>query len=142
VFLLDTNVVSELRRTRGGGADLNVVAWAEGLPAGLLFVSAVSVFELELGVLLAERRDGVQNAALRAWLDRQVIPAFAGRILPIDLAVARRAAALHVPDPCPERDALIAATALVHGLKVATRNVGDFERTGVAVVNPWVAGKP
>lgn len=137
MFLLDTNVVSELRKIRAGKADRNVAAWADSLDAADLFISAITLQELEIGVLLAERRDPVQGAMIRAWLDRHVLPAFAGRILAVDMAVALRSARLHVPDPRPVRDGLIAATALVHGMTVVTRNVADFEPTGVPVFNPW-----
>jgi len=137
MFLLDTNVVSELRKAKAGKADPNVASWAQSVPAGSLFLSAIVIHELELGALLAERRDPSQGALLRAWLDNHVMPAFAGRILPIDTAVARRAAALHVPDPRPFRDGLIAATALVHGMTVVTRNLADFNPTGAVLLNPW-----
>ncbi|MGI8522453.1 MAG: type II toxin-antitoxin system VapC family toxin [Nocardioides sp.] len=133
-FLLDTNVVSELRKK---SADEQVVAWAYALRKRDAFLGVVTIRELEAGVLLVERRDPTQGILLRSWLDQTVLTAYVDRILPVDLDVARRAAALHVPDPRPERDALIAATALVHGLTVATRNVADFEPMGVAVVNPW-----
>ena len=137
MYLLDTNVVSELRKAKSGKADARVTAWAAEVPASELFLSAISVLELEMGVLLVERRDAAQGTVLRSWLDRHVLPAFADRILPVDAAVARRCARLHVPDPRAERDALIAATALVHDLTVVTRNVGDFEATGVRLLNPW-----
>jgi predicted nucleic acid-binding protein len=138
MFVLDTNVVSELRKVRSGKANPGVGAWATSTPSAQLFVSAVAIHELEYGVLLAERSDPQQGALLRAWLDRSVRTAFAERVLPVDEAVARRAAALHVPDPAPLRDALIGATALVHHMAVVTRNVGDFERFGgLEVVNPW-----
>lgn len=137
MFLLDTNVVSELRRARSGCADPGVVAWAEQADPAALFLSVVSLHELELGVRLKQHRDPRQGQLLRQWLDQQVVPSFAGRILPIDEAVARCSAALHVPDPRPLRDGLIAATALVHAMVVVTRNVGDFLPTGVDVVNPW-----
>lgn len=137
MFLLDTNVVSELRRVRSGCADLGVVAWAEQADPAALFLSVVSLHELELGVRLKQHRDPRQGQLLRQWLDQQVVPSFAGRILPIDEAVARCSAALHVPDPRPLRDGLIAATALVHAMVVVTRNVGDFLPTGVEVLNPW-----
>ena len=136
-FLLDTNVVSELRKIRHGKADRRVAQWADGVDAGDLFLSVVTVQEIEIGVLLAERRDPKQGAILRNWLARQVLPAFEGRILAIDTAIAQRSARLHVPNPRPVRDGLIAATALVHGMTVVTRNVADFEPTGVAVLNPW-----
>jgi hypothetical protein len=137
MFLLDTNVVSELRKAKSGKADRNVAAWAANVPAVSLFVSAITIQELEIGTLEAERRDAAHGAILRAWLDDHVLPAFAERVLPIDTDVARRSAALHVPDPRPMRDALIAATALVHGLTVVTRNVTDFEPTGVELLDPW-----
>ena len=138
MYLLDTNVVSELRKAKSGKADRHVIVWANAVQASSLFLSAITVLELELGVLLAERRDPAQGGMLRIWLDTQVLPAFAGRgRLPIDLEVARRCALLHVPDPRAERDALIAATALVHGMAVVTRNANDFLATGVQVINPW-----
>jgi predicted nucleic acid-binding protein len=146
MFVLDTNVVSELRKVRSGKANPGVGAWATSTPAAQLFVSAITIHELEYGVLLAERSDPQQAALLRAWLDRGVTTAFAERILPVDQAVARRAGALHLPDPAPFRlpdpapfrDALIAGTALVHHMAVVTRNVGDFERFGgLEVVDPW-----
>src|ERR1700684_3195943 len=137
MYILDTNVISELRKD--GKTHQNVRKWAERLPSASLYISVISVLELEIGILLVERRDKDQGAILRAWMDRHVLPTFSGRILAIDPAVAQRCATLHVPNPRSDRDALIAATALVHGLTVATRNVADFERTGVGVVNPWAA---
>ena len=137
MYLLDTNVVSELRKVQAGRADERVARWADNVATADLFLSVIGVQELEIGVLLAERRDAAQGAILRAWLEDRVLPAFAGRILAVDTAVARASAGLHVPDPRPVRDALIAATALVHGMTVVTRNVADFAPTGVALVNPW-----
>ncbi len=137
MFVLDTNVVSELRKAKAGKADRNVAAWASKVPASSLFVSAITILELETGVLLVLRRDPKQGALLRAWLDEAVLPAFSGRVLPVDTAVARQCAALHVPDPRSERDALIAATAMVHNMIVVTRNVADFEATGAPLLNPW-----
>lgn len=136
-YLLDTNVVSELRKIRLGKADRRVALWADSVDASDLFISVITVQEIEIGVLLAERRDPKQGAILRNWLAQQVLPAFEGRILAVDITVAQRSAGLHVPNPRPVRDGLIAATALVHGMTVATRNVADFEPTGVAVLNPW-----
>lgn len=135
-YLVDTNVWSELRNS--SRADHNVAAWAGATSAAELYLSVVTVFELERGVRLIERRDGQQGARLRRWLEEQVLGPFERQILPIDVAIARRSAALHVPDPRPERDALIAATALVHGLSVVTRNTADFEPTGVVLLNPWL----
>jgi predicted nucleic acid-binding protein len=136
-YLIDTNVWSELRNP--GRADINVRAWAETANPADLYLSAITVFELERGVLLIERRDSNQGARLRRWLERHVLEPFESRIVPIDAVIARRCAALHVPDPRSERDALIAATALTHGLIVVTRNVGDFEPLGAALLNPWLA---
>ncbi len=135
MFLLDTNVISELRRPER--ANPNVVAWARTIPSASFFLSAISILEIERGTLQVARRDAAQGAVLRAWIDDQILPRFEGRILSVDTAVAQRCAQLHVPDPRAERDALIAATALVHGLTVVTRNVRDFDLVGVALLNPW-----
>ncbi|MBU2841097.1 type II toxin-antitoxin system VapC family toxin [Acidithiobacillus thiooxidans] len=137
MLLLDTNVVSELRKVRFGKADMNVTAWAESVDATDLFVSAITIMELELGVLSIERKDATQGALLRTWLEQHVLPEFSRRTLLVDTAVAQRCARLHVPDKRGERDALIAATALVHGMTVVTRNVADFKSTGVPLINPW-----
>jgi toxin FitB len=139
MYVLDTNVISELRKAKDRRADRHVVAWATSVASSSLFLWAITVLELELGVLMIEQSDSAQGASLRAWLDHRVIPAFADHILPIDASVARRCAALHVPDPRSERDALIAATALVHGMIVVTRNDDDFAATGVPIINPWKA---
>ncbi len=140
MFVLDTNVVSELRKAKAGKADRRVTAWAASMLPAALFISAITVLELELGVLSIERRDARQGAPLRAWLDGQVVPAFAGRVLPVDTTVAQRAARLQMPDRRGDRDVLIAATAMVHGMTVVTRNVRDFAATGVPVFNPWDYG--
>jgi predicted nucleic acid-binding protein len=137
MYVLDTNVISELRKAKTAKADANVLAWAARIPVSQMFLSAISILELETGVLLVERRDAVQGAQLRKWLNQQVIPVFSERVLPVDMAVAQCCAKLHVPDPRAERDALIAATALVHSMVVVTRNVADFAMTGVQIVNPW-----
>jgi predicted nucleic acid-binding protein len=137
MYLLDTNVVSELRKVRLGKADPHVARWADAVDAGDLYLSVISLQELEIGVLLAERRDPAQGAIFRTWLDQHVQPAFGDRILVVDAAVAKRSAQLHVPNPRPVRDGLIAATALVHGMVVVTRNVADFSPTGVQLLNPW-----
>jgi len=135
MFLLDTNVISELRRP--DKADRKVAAWANARPAASFFLSAISILEIELGALLIARKDPAQGAHLRAWIDHQILARFECRILAVDTAVAQRCARLHVPDPRAERCALIAATALVHGLTVVTRNVADFGPLGVALINPW-----
>ena len=137
MFLLDTNVVSELRKLGDGRADARVVAWISARDAESFYISALTLMELEIGILRIERRDAAQGERLRRWMDRHVLPEFLERTLPVDSAVALECARLHVPDPRSERDALIAATALVHGMTVVTGNLSDFETTGVAAIDPW-----
>ena len=136
MYLLDTNVISELRKA--ARADCRVAAWAAQADMQAMHISVVSILEIRLGILSIQRRDTAQADILADWLFRQVIPAFAGRIVPIDIDVALRCAELHVPDPRSDRDALIAATALVHGLTVVTRDTRDFQPTGVKTLNPWL----
>lgn len=135
MYLLDTNVVSELRKA--GRADSNVVAWASKVATGTLYISAITLLEIEHGILSLERRDQPQASILRVWMQSHVLPAFEGRVLPVDTAVALQCARLHVPNRRAERDALIAATAVVHGMTVVTRNVNDFEGTGALLLDPW-----
>ena len=139
MFLLDTNVISELRKLGDGKADARVTAWIAEREAVSLYISALTLMELEIGILRVERRDIGQGERLRIWMDRHVVPEFLERTLPVDSAVALRCARLHVPDPHAERDALIAATAMVHGMAVVTRNKADFETTGARVIDPWTA---
>lgn len=137
MFLLDTNIVSELRRPER--AHPQVRAWASAAPEELCLLSVVTIMELERCTQLIERRDAAQGGILRRWLDNDVLAPFRSRIITVDVEIARRAATLHMPDPRPERDALIAATALIHGLVVVTRNTADFEPTGVQLLNPWLS---
>ena len=137
MYLLDTNVVSELRKVRLGKADKHVAEWADSVDASDLYLSVVSVQEIEFGVMLAERRDPAQGAMLTIWLERHVLPAFNGRILVIDTTVARRSAQLNIPDPRPERDAMIAASALEHRMTLVTRNTSDFAHMGLHVLDPF-----
>jgi len=138
MYLLDTNVVSEMRKVKRGRGDPTFSAWAVSVESESLYVSAITIQELEIGVLLAERHDPLTGAVLREWLDRQVFEAFDNRILPVDFQVARRAAALHIPDPAPVEDALIAATALTHGMKMVTRNTRHFKRFHpLQMLDPW-----
>jgi len=135
MYLLDTNVLSELRRR--DRIDPRVAAWADAVEQDALYLSVVTILEVELGILAVERRDPAQAALLRRWLEDRVLPAFDARILPIDTAVARACARLHVPDRRAERDAMIGATALTHRMTVVTRNVVDFEPMRIGVMNPW-----
>jgi predicted nucleic acid-binding protein len=135
MFLLDTNVVSELRRPHR--ANPNVVKWADSVPTAQFFLSVISLLEIERGALQIARKDASQGKILRAWIDSHILPHFENRILVVDTAIALRSARLHIPNPRSERDALIAATALVHGMTVVTRNVADFAGTGVVLLNPW-----
>lgn len=137
MFVLDTNVVSELRKIEKRRADTNFASWARTVSPSSLFLSAITIQELETGILLTERKDTPQAALLREWFEESVLVQFAERILPVDAIVARRCAPLHVPDKVSFRDAFIAATALVHGMTVVTRNVADFASTGVRLLNPW-----
>ncbi len=141
MFLVDTNVVSELRRSKTGKADANVLSWAESVSPVELYISTISILEIEIGVLQAEHRDHRQGKALRNWFEGQVLTVFHERVIPIDLEVARRCADLHVPDPAADRDALIAASALVHGMSVVTGNISDFSASGVPLVNPWMGSR-
>lgn len=137
MFLVDTNVISEIRKVGTPLENRAVAEWARATPQSSLYTSVVVVEELEIGVLRLERRDAVSGARLRFWLDTVVKGSFAGRILPVDEAIAQRSASLHVPDPRPIRDAYLAATAMVHGLTIATRNVRDFAPTHIPIFNPW-----
>ncbi len=137
MFVLDTNVVSELRRARGRKANRNVVRWRISVDTNLLYLSSITVHELEVGILQLERRHAASGEALRSWMKFHVLPSYAGRILPVDTSVAQRSAMLHAPQTRPWADAFIAATALVHGMTIVTRNVSDFKSTGAKVFNPW-----
>jgi len=137
MYLLDTNVISELRKAKSAKANNNVVAWANSVSATRLFLSVITILELETGILLVERRDPSQGAVLRSWINSHVLPAFSDRVLVVDTAIAQCCAKLHVPNPRSDRDAIIAATAIVHDMTVVTRNVDDFMQTGADILNPW-----
>jgi predicted nucleic acid-binding protein len=139
MYLLDTNVISEMRKAGDGKADRNVIGWFAAVNIWSCFVSVITLLEIEIGILRMERRDQRQGARMRTWMEKRVLPEFSGRELAVDGRVALRCAKLHVPDPRSERDAVIAATALVHGMSVVTRDVSDFAALGVKIVNPWDA---
>lgn len=138
MYLLDTNVVSELRKVGAGNGNRSVSRWSRSVEVAELFLSVVTIEEIEVGVLRIERQDHAQGKKFRMWLEEQVLPTFENRILPVDLQIARLCASLHVPNPRPIRDAMIGATALAQQLTLATRNTVDFEPMGVELVNPWV----
>jgi len=137
IYLLDTNVVSELRKAKTSKANKNVMRWVASVPSNRLFISVITVLELEMGILSLERKDEKQGKVLRQWFSNHVLPTFQDRILEINTPIALRCAKLHVPDPKSERDAMIAATALNHGMTIATRNTQDFKNSGVHLLNPW-----
>jgi predicted nucleic acid-binding protein len=138
MYLLDTNVISELRKAGSNRANSNVIQWAKDKPTTSLFISAITVLEIEMGVLKIERKDPKQAAIYRTWLNSHVLKAFSDRVLPFDTSVALKCAQLHVPNPKSERDAMIAATSIIHGLTLVTRNEKDFTHMEIEVVNPWV----
>jgi toxin FitB len=135
MYLLDTNVLSEIRKAQR--AHPKVQAWSQRVVPGDLYLTATTVMEIEIGTHRLMRRDIAQGTRLRIWIDQIVLPTFAGRILSFDAAVAQRCAPFHVPNPCSDRDTIIAATALVHGMAVVTRNIADFAITGVPLINPF-----
>ena len=135
MYLLDTPVITELRKAKSARCDDNVMRWAAGVARQNMYMSAIGLLELENSVVKIERKDRSQGAPLRTWLDEQVMKAFEGRILAIDAAVVKRRAAL--PEYTSDRDALLAATAQVHGLTLVTRNVTVFKTTKIKLFNPW-----
>ena len=142
MYLLDTNALSELRKRRSGKINAAVEAWAGTVDQAELYLSVITIMEVELGIALLERRDAHQAGVLRLWLHERVMPAFAGRILPITTPIGLRCARLHVPDTKSERDAWIAATGLTHDLTIVTRNVADFAGTGATLLDPWNISPP
>jgi len=139
MYLLDTNVLSELRKRRSGKINPAVEAWAGSVDQADMYLSVITIMEVELGIALLERRDARQAGVLRLWLHEKVMQAFSGRVLPVDTTIALRCARLHVPETKSERDAWIAATGLAHDLTVVTRNIGDFTGTGVTLLDPWTS---
>lgn len=133
-FVLDTNVVSALRVR---GRHPAVEQWASAIPVTDLFVTAMTISEIERGVIAKERSDQFQGEVLRRWFEVRVLPAFAGRILAFDLAAARILAGYRVPDRAPLDDALIGSVAQAAGMIVATRNIRHFEPLSIACVDPW-----
>jgi toxin FitB len=137
MYLIDTNVLSELRKVAAGKADKKVTKWANSVDSAELYLSTITIQEIEIGILLLERKDMTQASVFRRWIEEQVLPSFGKRILSVDVSVARRSAAFYVPDPRPIRDSLIAATSVVHAMTMVTRNDADFQLPEVKVLNPW-----
>jgi toxin FitB len=137
MYLIDTNVLSELRKIVAGKADKKFTKWANSVDSAELYLSTITIQEIEIGILLLERKDLRQASVFRRWLEVQVLPSFEKRILSVDVSVARRSASFYVPDPRPIRDSLIAATSVVHAMTMVTRNVADFQLPGVKVLDPW-----
>jgi predicted nucleic acid-binding protein len=134
MFLLDTEIVSEIGKAKAGRTDPGLAAWAGGTGRDSLFISALTLLELENGATRLEKRDRGAGQAVRAWIGDQVMKSFDSRILPVDAAVVRRRAQLPYAD---SRDGLLAATALEHGLTLVTRNVAAFKAGRVKLFNPW-----
>lgn len=137
MFLLDTNVISEMRKIDSGRADSHVSTWIDEQDASDLYVSVVTLAELDYGIRLKQRRDPNQSLFLRRWFNHSVLPFFEDRIVTIDFQIAMKYSEINVPNHLPDRDSWIAATALVHTFVVVTRNTKDFEASGVALYNPW-----
>jgi toxin FitB len=135
--LLDTNVVSELRKTNTPHVNASVVSWSRTFSASDFCISVMTLMEIEIGVLRLERRDPAQGSSLRGWFESQVLKGFEGRIIDIDARIVRKASGFHVPDPKPDRDAFIGATAGAYSLTLATRNIRDFAAMGIDLINPW-----
>lgn len=137
MYLLDTNVLSEIRKIRKGIADPGVRKWAEDCPKALMYISAITLLELERGTVGMEAKDAAQGAVYRRWLEEVIKPEFHGKILPIDAEIAVLCAKMHVPDRRGFADSLIAATAVRHNMQVVTRNEKDFAHLGARVFNPF-----
>ena len=139
MYILDTNVISEFRKIGNNTCHPNVLSWSNTIDVPLLYLSVITLMELEIGCLSLTRRDVEQATILRTWISDYVLTAFHGRILPFDQPSAQKCAALHVPDRKSERDAMIAAIALHSDFTLVTRNIRDFVGTGVRIINPWDA---
>ncbi|OED44509.1 twitching motility protein PilT [Endozoicomonas sp. (ex Bugula neritina AB1)] len=137
MYLLDTNIVSELRKCSTEKGNAGVCQWAATVNTNELYISAITLLEIEMGILMVERKEPQQGEALRAWMNQRVLPAFEDRVLALDTPIALECAKLHVPNPKSERDAMIAATAIIHKMIVVTRNIKDFEKTSAKLFNPW-----
>ncbi|NBI12273.1 PIN domain-containing protein [[Haemophilus] felis] len=137
MYLLDTNVISEIRLLKQNKCNIGVKEWIDNMSHHFTYTNPIILMELERGILSKERKDPLQGQHLRHWFNHFVLPNFAGRILPINAETAKICATLHIPDHAPENDAWIAASAIQHRFTLVTRNTADFERTGVKLLNPF-----
>lgn len=135
MYILDTNVISELRKGKRSQAE-QVLAWAAEQPLSQLYLSAITVMEMEIGTQLMERRDEAQGAVLRRWAERVLVD-FDGRVLAFTTLTGMLCANLHVPNKRSFRDSMIAATAIEHSFAIVTRNVRDYADTGLEIIDPW-----
>ncbi|MBN6067169.1 type II toxin-antitoxin system VapC family toxin [Aggregatibacter actinomycetemcomitans] len=138
MYLLDTNIVSELRKLEKGRADPNVTKWFQQVDLQQAYLSVITLFEIKIGILQLIRHDAQQATILQNWFTNTLLPNFENRILPLDQNVALACAELHIPDKKPLNGSYLAATAKVHHLKMVTRNLKDFQHSGVEIINPFV----
>lgn len=137
MYLLDTNVVSELRKIGKGRADANVTRWFHSIKTRHTWLSVITLVEIQVGILRLERRDPASARHLADWFRDQLLPEYTNRILSLDIHAAMICAEFHIPEQSPLNDAYIAAIAKAHNLSVVTRNTRDFERFGVRLINPF-----
>jgi predicted nucleic acid-binding protein len=137
MLLLDTNVISELRKVTHGRTDPRFVAWSNDLRWSDLFLSAITIYELEVGISRLEEYDRLQALKLRTWFQEKVLARFEQRILVVDTAIALRSGQLQLQRTRQVEDTLIAATAQIHRMTLVTRNTQDFDDTGTQLFNPW-----
>jgi toxin FitB len=135
MYLIDTNVVSEIRK--GQRAAPAVVSWFQLQRQETLFLSVITILEVEQGYQKLLRHDVRQAQIIRNWIDSGLLKGFQDRILSVDTKIVRQCAGLHIPNKKPYADAMIAATALSYDLTIITRNTRDFEQTGARLLNPW-----
>lgn len=139
MYLLDTNVLSELRKGKTAKINPNVEKWAESVKLSDLYISVITLQEIQTGILLLERKDETQAKILQTWFNEYVRVSFKDRTLDVCQSVALLCSNLHVPNPRPYADSLISATAQWHGFSLVTRNIDDFTGQNINLINPWTA---